>query len=267
MDTLRRDAAPLSERMWKEIDEAVGQAARHVLTARRVSTFDGPHGWDQLVASRLGTMTSCPTREGKATVCRPEVVLLAEVRAEFSLPWNAIEVFERGAPHLDTKHAEDAAREVALAEDRLAFYGEPMGSGFLTSPESPRVKTGQWTEPGRMISDVLKAIEILDTSGVGGPYELVLSPARYFEYLQAEGDHGYPAARQLREVLGAVHRSLVVHNAGAVFSVRGGDFILTMGGDLSVGYRLHDREAVHLFCVETLGTQVVTPEAVCLLDP
>ena len=32
MDTLRRDAAPLSERVWKEIDRAVGQAARHVLT-------------------------------------------------------------------------------------------------------------------------------------------------------------------------------------------------------------------------------------------
>ena len=54
MDTLRRDAAPLSDRVWKEIDEAVSQAARHVLTARRVATFDGPHGWDQLVASRLG---------------------------------------------------------------------------------------------------------------------------------------------------------------------------------------------------------------------
>jgi uncharacterized linocin/CFP29 family protein len=267
MDTLRRDAAPLSERVWKEIDSMVGQAARHVLTARRVATFDGPHGWDQLVASRLGILTPCQTREGKATVCRPEVVLLAEVRAEFSIPWTAIEVFERGATRLDTKHAEEAAREVGLAEDRLALYGEPMGSGFLTSSESPRVKAGEWTSPGRMIADVLKAVEILDTRGIGGPYELVLSPTRYFEYLQAEGDHGYPAARQLREVLGAVHRSLVVHDAGAVFSVRGGDFMLSVGGDLSVGYRLHDREAVHLFCVETLGAQVVTPEAVCVLDP
>jgi uncharacterized linocin/CFP29 family protein len=266
MDTLRRDAAPLSGRVWKQIDEAVGQAARHVLTARRVATFDGPHGWDQLVASRLGTMMPCQTREGKATVCRPEIVLLAEVRAEFSMPWAAIEVFERGATHLDTRPAEDAAREVALAEDRLALYGEPMGGGFLTSAESPRVRTGEWKTPGRMIADVLKAVEILDTRGIGGPYELVLSPARYFEYLQAEGDHGYPAARQLREVVGAVHRSLVVHEAGAVFSVRGGDFVLSVGGDLSVGYRLHERDAIHLFCVETIGAQLATPEAVCVLD-
>ena len=267
MDTLRRDAAPLTERVWKEIDEAVAQSAKHVLTARRVATFDGPHGWEQLVASRLGTMLPCQTREGKATVCRPEIVLLAEVRSEFSMPWSAIEVFERGAPRLDTRPAEDAAREVALAEDRLALYGEPMGGGFLTSSESPRIRAGNWTEPGRMIADVLKGVEILDTRGIAGPYEVVLSPTRYFQYLQAEGDHGYPAARQLREVVAAVHRSLVVHDAGAVFSVRGGDFVLSVGGDLSVGYRLHDREAVHLFCVETIGAQTATPEAVCTLEP
>ena len=47
MDTLRRDAAPLSERVWKEIDEAVAHAAKHVFTARRVATFDGPHGWER----------------------------------------------------------------------------------------------------------------------------------------------------------------------------------------------------------------------------
>ena len=267
MDTLRRDAAPLSARVWKQIDEAVNQSARHVLTARRIATFDGPHGWDQLVAARLGTMTPCQTREGKATVCRPEVVLLAEVRAEFSLPWPAIELFERGAPSLDTRPAEDAAREIALAEDRLALYGQPMGIGFLTGHDSPRVRTGDWTQPGRMIADVLKAVEILDTRGIGGPYELVLSPTRYFEYLQAEGDHGYPAARQLREVIAGVHRSAVVHDAGAVFSARGNDFMLSVGGDLSVGYRLHDRDAVHLFCVETIGSQTATPEAVCVLDP
>ena len=66
----RRDSAPLSARVWKEVDDAVGQAARHVLAGRRIATFDGPHGWDQLVASRLGTMVPCQTREGKATVCR-----------------------------------------------------------------------------------------------------------------------------------------------------------------------------------------------------
>src|SRR5206468_7234837 len=162
------------------------------------------------------------------------------VRGGFMLPWAGSGLGGGGVQCIESRPAEDEAREVAIAEDRLALYGEPMGAGFLTSPDSPRIRAGDWTVPGQMIADVLKAIEILDTRGLSGPYELVLSPARYFQYLQAEGDHGYPAARQLREVVSAVHRSLVAHDAGAVFSVRGGDFVLSVGGDLSVGYRLHD---------------------------
>jgi uncharacterized linocin/CFP29 family protein len=194
------------------------------------------------------------------------VVLLAEVRVDFSLPWSSIEVFERGAPVLDTDPAEAAAREAALAEDRLAFYGDPVGAGFLTGKESARVAAQDWTRPGAVVGDLVRAVEGLDERGIPGPYEAVLPFSRYYAYLQATDESGHPAARHLRDVLRAVHRSSVVLGAGAVFSARGDDFVLTIGGDLAVGYRLHDREAVHLFCVETLAAQTVTPEAVCILE-
>jgi uncharacterized linocin/CFP29 family protein len=265
MDYLRRHAAPLSDRVWKALDEAVVQSARHVLAARRVATFDGPHGWDH-VASRLGTSTPCRSSEGEAVICVPDVVLLYEVRVDFSLPWSSIEVYERGAPVLDTSAAESAARELALAEDRVALYGDPAGHGYLTDRKSPRMHAQDWTRPGHVLADLVKAVEILDTGGIPGPYEAVLPSARYYAYLQAVDDHGYPTARQLKDILKAVHRSPVVREAGAVFSARGGDFVLTVGGDLATGYRLHDREAVHLFCVETVAPQTVTPEAVCLLE-
>jgi uncharacterized linocin/CFP29 family protein len=263
-DYLRRHAAPLSERVWKTLDEAVAQAARHVLAARRVATFDGPRGWDY-VAARLGSMTPCASPAGRAAICVPEVVLLAEIRVDFSLPWTAIEVFERGAPVLDTGPADAAARETALAEDRLALHGDPVGSGFLASPKSPRVQVQDWSRPGALVSDMLRAVETLDGLGIPGPYEAVLAPARYYAYLQAVDDAGYPSARQLRDVLAGVYRSVAVRDAGAVVSTRGGDFVLTVGGDLAVGYRLHDRDAVHLFCAETIAPQLVTPEAACLL--
>jgi uncharacterized linocin/CFP29 family protein len=251
MDYLRRGSAPLSERVWKALDDAVAQAARHVLAGRRIATFDGPRGWDH-VATRLGTMTPCGTREGRAVVCMPEVVLLAEVRAEFSLPWSSVDVFERGAPVLDTAAAEGAAREVALAEDRLLLYGDPVGNGFLTAKPSPRVEAQDWAKPGHVLADLLRAVETLDGLGVGGPYEAVLPPSRYYAYLQAVDETGYPTARQLKDILGAVHRSVVL--------------VVTIGGDLAVGYRLHDRDAIHLFCVETLAAQTVEPRAVCLLQ-
>ena len=265
MDALRRKAAPLSDRVWKALDDAIVQAARHVLAGRRIATFDGPRGWEH-VAARLGSMTPCRSAEGQAVVCVPDVVLLLEVRVDFSLPWSTIEVFERGAPVLDTAPADAAGRELALAEDRVVFYGDPAGNGFLAARKSPRVHAQDWSRPGHVLADLVKAVQTLDSGGIPGPYEAVLAPSRYYAYLQAVDDNGYPTARQLRDVLAAVHRSPVVREAGAVFSTRGGDFVITVGGDLAAGYRLHDRDAVHLFCVETVAPQAVMPEAVCVLE-
>jgi uncharacterized linocin/CFP29 family protein len=39
-----------------------------------------------------------------------------------------------------------------------------------------------------------------------------------------------------------------------------------VGGDLTVGYRWHDVDALHLFCVESVAAQVLTPDAVCVLS-
>lgn len=263
-DYLRRSYAPLSEHVWKALDDAVVQTARHIMTARRVATFDGPHGFDHLGA-RVGTMRPCAMPETKAVVCVPDVVILGEIRADFSLPWTAIEVFDRGAPALDTSAAEAAAREVAIAEDALLYYGEPTGAGFLASRRTPRVQVGNWDEPGRLLSDILHAVETLDTAGIPGPYEAVLRPESYYAYLRAAADGGYPAARQLERVLRGVFRSMVLREPGAVFATRGGDFVVTVGGDLSVGYRQHDREGINLTCIETVAAQTLTPEAVCLL--
>ena len=263
MDILRRDSAQLSDAVWKELDEAAATSARNVMTARRIATFDGPRGWDY-IATPLGTMKACEIGEGKAVVCVPEIALLAQIRADFSLPWAAVEAFERGGPALDTATAEDAAREVALAEDRLAYSGQPVGTGFLEDPGSPHIRLGDWADPVRVINDLVQAVEMLDRLTVPGPYEAVLSPDRYYAYLTA-ANRGYPVPRHTKNIIAEVHRSLVMRDGGALFSMRGGDFILTVGGDLAVGYRSHDRDALHLFCVETLAPQTLSPEAVCLL--
>jgi uncharacterized linocin/CFP29 family protein len=47
--------------------------------------------------------------------------------------------------------------------------------------------------------------------------------------------------------------------------LRGGDFVITVGGDFIVGYRAHDDKSVHLFAVETIAAQAFTPEAVCVI--
>jgi len=262
----RRRAAPVSDRVWKEIDEAVRRSATHVLAGRRVADFDGPKGWDH-VASRLGTLRPGRGVEavGTARVWLPEVALLKEIRADFSLPWSEVEAFERGSRALETAPAEVAARDVAETEDRLVFHGDPDQPGFLASDKSPRQPLGDWREPGRAVADLLGGVDALDRNGIAGPYAVVLDAARFNAFWQAQASGcGYPASEQIKDRLEGVHRSMVV-TGGAVFSCRGGDFIITVGGDLSVGYRWHDTDALHLFCVETVAAQLLSPEAVCLL--
>jgi uncharacterized linocin/CFP29 family protein len=268
MEWLRRDAAPLSQKVWKEVDDIAGSMFKQTVVARRILDFDGPRGWGY-VATQLGAFkpVQIPRYSGKARFMLPDVMLLTELRADFSIPWTDIDIFERVGPALETKAIEDAGRDMGLAEDALVFYGSSTNPGILTSPDTPRVPLTDWTKPGRVVADFLAAIEKLDALGVKGPYEAVLSPHHYYSYLRQTGEGGaYPAAKQLGIVIAKVHNSPVVDGA-VLFSTRGGDFIVTVGGDFTVGYRAHDDQAVHLFCVETIAAQLLTPEAVCIISP
>ena len=49
--------------------------------------------------------------------------------------------------------------------------------------------------------------------------------------------------------------------------MRGGDFLLDSGEDLSIGYESHDADAVHLYIEESFSFRVATPEAAVPLAP
>jgi uncharacterized linocin/CFP29 family protein len=268
MEWLRRNAAPLSAKVWKEIDEIAGSMFKQTVVGRRITDFDGPRGWNH-VATQLGTFkpARAPQSSGKVQFMIPDVLLLTELRAEFEVPWADIDIFERVGPTLESKSIEDAAKETALAEDTLLFFGTTTTPGLLTHSDTPRVALSDWSASGRLVTDLLSAVQKLDTAGVKGPYEAVLSSQHYYSYLRQTGEGGvYPAAKQLGIVLEKVHHSPVIDGA-VVLSTRGGDFLTTVGGDFTVGYRWHDDKAVHLFCVETIAPQLLTPEALCVIRP
>jgi uncharacterized linocin/CFP29 family protein len=268
MEWLRRGAAPLSAKVWKEIDDIAGSMFKQTVVGRRITDFDGPRGWNH-VATQLGTFkpAQTPRSSGKVRFSIPDVLMLTELRADFQLPWADIDIFERVGPTLESKSIEDAAKETALAEDAVLFYGTSMSPGLLKHPDTPRVALSDWSLPGRVVTDLLAAVQKLDTAGVKGPYEAVLSSQHYYSYLRQTGDGGvYPAAKQLGIVIEKVHHSPAIDGA-VLLSTRGGDFLTTVGGDFTVGYRWHDETAVHLFCVETIAAQLLTPEALCVIHP
>jgi len=265
MEWLRRSAAPLSEKVWKAIDEASSAMFKQTVVARRIVDFDGPRGWNH-VATQFGTFkpAQTPVSSNKVRFSIPDVMLLTEIRSDFTIPWADIDIFERVGPTLEARSIEEAAREMALAEDSLVFFGSSYSPGLLKAHDTPRVALSDWSVSGRVVTDLLGAVQKLDSLGVRGPYEAVLAPSHYYSYLREGG--AYPAAKQLGIVIEKVHNSPVIDGA-VLFSTRGGDFLITVGGDFTVGYRWHDHTSIHLFCVETIAAQLLTPEAVCLIHP
>src|SRR5262245_32426029 len=111
MEWLRRSAPSLSDRVWNAIDEIAASMFKQTVVARRIADFEGPKGWGY-VATQLGTFrpTGGKASSAKVRLSVPEVMLLTELRAEFSLPWTAIDIFERVGPPLESDQIEDAAR-------------------------------------------------------------------------------------------------------------------------------------------------------------
>ena len=52
---------------------------------------------------------------------------------------------------------------------------------------------------------------------------------------------------------------------GVVLSLRGGDFVIDSGQDLSIGYRDHDVAVVRLYVEESFSFRVVEPDAAVAL--
>ena len=54
-------------------------------------------------------------------------------------------------------------------------------------------------------------------------------------------------------------------NGAVVLSLRGGDFELTIGRDMSIAYQSHTDSTVRLYLVESMAFRVLTPEAAVAL--
>jgi len=102
---------------------------------------------------------------------------------------------------------------------------------------------------------------------VNGPYALALG-GDSFKELSLATDNGYPVRKRIEQQIldGPVLWAPAVPGA-VVLSVRGGDFVLTLGEDLSIGYADHDRENVELYLVESLAFRVLEGSAAVHLKP
>lgn len=266
MNHLLRQLAPVSDGGWKLLDAEARERLTGPLAARRLVDFSGPHGWEHSATNLGRTEPVAPPNGEGVSALRRRVLPLAELRADFAIARAELRDDDRGAVDADLAALDEAARQIALAENVAVFHGwEPAGIGGIatSSPFDP--------EPLEKDADayprcVARAVESIRRAGVEGPYGLALGPEEYTLVIETAEHGGYPLFDHLAKILGGPIVWAPGLKGAVVISLRGGDFLFESGQDLSIGYSHHDADDVHLFLEESFSFVVATPEAAAPLS-
>ena len=260
-DLLKRRHAPITDEAWAQIDDEARRVLELHLAGRKFVDFDGPHGWEY-GALNTGRLEHIKDKSNTfvGTAIR-EVQPLVELRAPISLPILELDYAARGAQDLDLDAVIETAEHVAHAEDSAIFYGYKPGriTGILeASPHKPIELKNALDWPRALTS----AKETLRQAGVNGPYALVASPDAYDEMIET-GEDGYPLRKRIEEniINSPIIWAPALKNGAILVTTRGGDFELSVGQDLSVGYSTRDRDNVELYITETFTFRVLEDRA------
>ncbi|CCH76980.1 Linocin-M18 [Nostocoides japonicum T1-X7] len=266
MNNLYRALAPITDAAWAQIEEEARRTFTRHVAGRRVVDVSGPEGTD-LSAVGTGHVRDLEPAADGVTVRVREVQPLIEVRVPFTVTRAAVDDVERGAEDSDWQPVKDAARTIAFAEDRAIVEGVAAASieGIEPGSSNPHL-----TLPAdvRTVPDaVAQALSALRLAGVDGPYSLLLSAEAYTAVAEMT-DHGYPVLGHVARLLGegeVIWAPAIT--GGLLVSTRGGDYRLTLGQDLSIGYLAHDAQTIDLYLQESFVFQAFTAESSVVIDP
>ena len=268
MSHLLRGHAPITDAGWKLIDEEARERLLPGLAARRLVDFSGPHGWEHS-ATNLGRVEPRDVSELKGIEANRRVVLaLIELRSRFTVSREELRAGDRGAEDVDFDSLDDAAQRLVDAENTAVFHAWPKAGIEGITASSPHKPIARGKSFEDYTGCVARAVELLLRNGIEGPYGLALGREDYTSVVETAEHGGYPLLDHIRNVIkGPIVWAPGVKGA-VVLSMRGGDFVLDCGQDISVGYESHDAQAVSLYLEESFSFRALTPEAaVAIIAP
>jgi uncharacterized linocin/CFP29 family protein len=145
------------------------------------------------------------------------------------------------------------------------FDGYPAAGITGIAEASPHDPIPLSTDYEEYPSSVAKAVSRLRLEGVEGPYGIALGPRCYQGVMETTQRGGYPVLQHVREILGGPIAWAPSVSGAMVLSLRGGDFELVVGQDVSIGYRSHTESTVSLYLEESLTFRAIGPEAAIAL--
>lgn len=265
MNNLHRELAPISASAWTQVDQEAARTLKRYLAARRVVDLQGPKGLGLAAVGTGHRRGIAPLGEGIQAALR-EVTPVVELRVPFKLTRKAIDDVERGSNDSDWQPLKEAAKKIAFAEDRVVFEGYPQaGIAGIRQVASNR-KVALPDDIRAYPEAIAEAVSELRLAGVNGPYALLLGADPYTR-ITGGSDDGYPVLTHIQKLIDKEVIWSPAITGGVVVTTRGGDFDLTIGQDLSIGYLGHSGDEVELYFEESLSYRTQTAEAAVILDP
>jgi uncharacterized linocin/CFP29 family protein len=263
MNNLHRELAPISDAAWAQIEEETKRTLKRYLAGRRVVDVPTASGVG-LPAVATGHLLPIASPGEDILARQREVKPLVELRVPFELTRAAIDDVERGSEDSDWQPAKDAARKIAFAEDRAIFngYGAANIQGIREGTSNPIMTLP--SDVREYPDAVAQALSQLRLVGVNGPYAVLLGAKAYTELAETR-DHGYPVLDHVKRIVDGDLIWAPAIEGAFVLTTRGGDFELSLGQDISIGYLTHTDMSVRLYLQESFTFRLLTGEASVVL--
>ncbi len=255
---LGRDDAPIGPEVWDILDKAMVEAAKNVLTGRRILHTEGPFG--------LG-LKAIPMADRKLDggLITSSFVPISLIQKMFMLSKRDIAAAEREGLTIDTSIVSNAAIDVALLEDSLIFNGGSGASGLMNASGSKEYKLSSWDSIGKAADEIIGAVTLLDRAGFHGPYTMALAPSRYNLLLRRYPQGGTELEHLQTIVTDGIYKAPIL-DQGGVLLASGAQYVSTvLGQDMSVGFIGPVAENLEFSISESLALMIREPKAICVL--
>jgi uncharacterized linocin/CFP29 family protein len=260
MNHLRRELAPVSDEAWAAIDEESERTLKHFLTARRLVDFAGPEGWTKDAAphGHVGDVARKRPR-----VSMPVYARCSRCSSTAPSFRSRVQGSKSSTAALETSTAmRFATRRVGSRVPRTRRCSRATPRERFGESRKPHIRTfrsATTTATTRSLS--LEQSRCCRRRVIAGPYAVALGPRCYTGVIETTEMGGYPVLEHLRLIAGGPVLWASAIDGAVVLSLRGGDYLLTVGQGTSIGYLDHDDTNVHLYFEESFTFQGFTPDA------
>ncbi len=254
-----RTLEPIPQEAWNEIKEEAVTVLKSAISARKVVDIEGPKGLDHPAVPTGRLESGNGKKDDPVDYGIHTVMPLLELKIPFTLDLREVETISRGARDADLDPVLEAAAQIARAEDTIIYQGHKKAKipGLATTTENKKIS---WPSEVSQVPDaVTRALLTLQNKNIDGPYTLVLSEDKWSQIHTMTGN--YPMKKQIHEIIDG---DIVLNKNtkdSLLISERGGDFIFTIGQDISLGYDYQEQEDLKLYLLESFSFMIAEPRA------